>query len=144
MTSNVPPPYPGENNPTNGLPSYGSVAPPGGSYPPPPSGGYQPQAPSGVPETNKTALWSMIAGIASIPLLCLCGIGFFGGITALALGIVSKGQIKKSQGMQTGNGQALAGIILGAVAIALTIIYVIGIFALGFAGSFPSSDYSNY
>ena len=78
----------------------------------------------------------MITGIVSIPFLCLCGVGFFGGIAALILGIVSKGQIGKSQGMQTGSGQALAGIILGAVTISLTVLYVIGIFALGFAGSF--------
>jgi hypothetical protein len=53
MTTNEPPPYPGEPNPSGSdLPSYGSTPPPPegsypppppqGSYPPPPPGGYQP------------------------------------------------------------------------------------------------------
>jgi uncharacterized membrane protein len=44
MTTNEPPPYPGQPNPSGSdLPSYGSTPPPPeGSYPPPPAGGYQP------------------------------------------------------------------------------------------------------
>lgn len=87
------------------------------------------------PQANQMALWSMITGIASIPLLCLCGLGFFAGIAAMVLGIVSKGQISKSRGMQTGGDQALAGIILGSIAIAFAVLYVIGVVAMGFAGS---------
>ncbi|KAA1399699.1 hypothetical protein [Aeromicrobium ginsengisoli] len=42
MTTNEPPPYPGDSNPpTNDLPAYGSPPPPPGSYPPP-QGGYPP------------------------------------------------------------------------------------------------------
>jgi len=112
-------------------PSYppGNEPPPGATY------GYGAPGFQG-PQANQMALWSMITGIASIPLLCLCGIGFLAGIAALTLGIVSKGQISKSQGMQAGGGQALAGIILGAIAIAFAVLYVIGIFVMGFAGSF--------
>ncbi len=128
MTSPEPPP-----------PSYGSAPPPGGyqAFPP---GGYQQH-----PQDNQLALWSMISGIASIPMLCLCGTGFFVGITALVLGIVARGQIGKTQGMQSGNGQALAGIILGSVAIALTIVYAIGMFTFGMMGSFGSyGSYGDY
>jgi hypothetical protein len=43
MTTNEPPPYPGDPTPAgSGLPSYGSVQPPEGGYPPPPPGGYPP------------------------------------------------------------------------------------------------------
>ena len=49
MTTNEPPPYPGDDQPnTNDLPAYGSVPPPQGDYPPPPPGAYPPPgAPGG-------------------------------------------------------------------------------------------------
>ncbi|MGZ5389077.1 MAG: DUF4190 domain-containing protein [Aeromicrobium sp.] len=117
----------------------GDQPPPPGNEPPPPVApyGYGVSGFQG-PQANQMALWSMISGIASIPLLCLCGTGFFAGIAALALGLVSKGQIDKSRGMQTGSGQALAGIILGSTTIALAVLYMIVMFAFGIAGSFSN------
>ena len=111
-------------------PSYppGNEPPPGATY------GYGAPGLQG-PQANQMALWSMITGIASIPLLCLCGLGFLTGIAAMVLGIISKSQISKSQGMQSGGGQALAGIILGAIAIVFAVLYGVGIFVMGFAGS---------
>jgi len=117
------------------------------SYPSYPTGNEPPTPPPGAsygygapgfqgPRANQLALWSMISGIAAIPLLCLCGIGFFAGIAALILGIISKGQIGKSQGMETGSGQALAGIILGSVTLVFTAMYVFFMVAWGFSGSF--------
>ena len=127
--TNEPPPYPGEPNPsTSGLPSYGSQPPPpGGSYPPPPPGSYPP-APGGYggpPQQNKKALWSMIVGIASLVIGLFCGFLVVGSIVAIVLGFIARGEISRSNGTQTGKGQALTGIITGFVLIALVILGVI-------------------
>ena len=128
MTTNEPPPYPGEPNPsTSGLPSYGSTPPPpAGSYPPPPGGQYPaPGGYGGPPQQNKKALWSMILGIVGI--VCC---GFFTGIPALILGNQAKGEIRRSGGQQTGEGMATAGVVLGIISIVLGVISVI-LFATG-------------
>jgi hypothetical protein len=129
MTTNEPPPYPGQDPQTpssSGLPSYGSVPPPAdGSYPPPPGG--QPPAPGGyrAPEGNKKALASMIVGIASLVLGLFCGFLVVGGIVAIVLGVIARGEIARSNGTQTGSGQALTGIITGSVLVALFVLGVI-------------------
>jgi hypothetical protein len=126
--TNEPPPYPGDPNPsTSGLPAYGSTPPPEGGYPPPPPGGYPP-APGGYggpPQPNKKALWSMIVGIASLVLGLFCGFLVVGSIVAIVLGFIARGEIASSNGTQTGNGQALTGIITGFVLIALVILGII-------------------
>jgi hypothetical protein len=49
-----------------------------------------------------------------------CGLG---SVLAIIFGFVSQSQIKAAQGRQSGAGMAKAGIILGFVGIALTILY---------------------
>lgn len=62
MTTNEPPPYPGDPNPpANDLPAYGSTPPTGppppeGQYPPPPPGGYQPPVGGGSPYSPTEAI----------------------------------------------------------------------------------------
>jgi hypothetical protein len=68
-------------------------------------------------------LASMIVGIVSIPLACLCGLGLLGGIVAIVLGFLGKG--KADRGEATNRGQALAGIITGAVALGLGVLWII-------------------
>lgn len=117
-----------QNPTTSGLPSYGSVPPPPeGSYPPPPPppGAPAPGGYGGVPQQNKKALWSMILGILGI--VCC---GFFAGIPALILGNQAKQEIAASGGMQTGDGMAKAGVILGIIAIVLGALSLI-LFATG-------------
>ncbi len=89
--------------------SYTPPPPP----PPPGAGGYPPQ-------TNQKALWAMILGILS---LVLCGI--FAGVAAIILGNSAQKEIAGSGGMQTGQGMAKAGIILGWISVALTVLVVI-------------------
>jgi len=121
MTTNEPPPYPGEPNPSANNPqpppSYGSTPPPEGSYPPPPPGGYPPPAPGGYGaplESNKKALWSMILGILS-PLCC----GVILGPVAIVLSNQAKAEIAATGGVQPGAGQAKAGFILGIIGIVI-------------------------
>ncbi len=83
-----------------------------------------------MPPANETlAVVSLVLGCVAIPLMCLCGIFSVPcSIGALVTGILGKRKIKESNGQLTGDGMALAGIILGAVAASLSII---GIFAWG-------------
>ena len=86
--------------------------------PPPPMPG-DPGQPGGYaqPKTNTKALWSMILGI--VGLVC-CGL--FTGIPALILGNMAKKEIEGSAGAQTGAGMAKAGVILGIIAIVLSVV----------------------
>lgn len=85
--------------------------------PPPPPAGYGGYA---VPQQNKKALWSLILGI--LGLVC-CGI--FAAIPAVILGNMANNEIKTSGGSQTGGGMAKAGLILGAIGIVLSLVYII-------------------
>ena len=61
----------------------------------------------------------------AIAALC-CGIGGFlciiPAILGIVFGVIAKNQIRDSNGMQRGDGMATAGIVLGIVWIALTVI----------------------
>ena len=84
---------------------------------------YQPAgAPASAPN-NTFGLVSMILGIAAIPLVCCCYIGVPLGIAAGVLGFM--GKQKADQGLATNRGMAMAGLICGAVAIVLGILFVI-------------------
>lgn len=72
----------------------------------------------------------MITGITSLVLGLCCGLLVVGSIVAIVLGFVARGEIQRSQGTQTGAGQALTGIITGFVAVGLLLV-VIALFASG-------------
>ena len=109
-------------------PSYGQPAagqewggPPGPGIPPapgaaPPGAGYPVTA---APKNNGLAVGSMVVSIFSI--LCIQPIGIVGAI----MGHVALGQINKSGGMQTGRGMAIAGIVIGWIAFALFVLFLI-------------------
>jgi hypothetical protein len=84
--------------------------PPPPPPPPPPGGGYQPVAAG----NNGFAVASLVLGILG----CL-GIA---AILAVVFGFIARSQIRKSG--QAGDGMAVAGIVLGFVWIALSIITV--------------------
>jgi hypothetical protein len=104
-----------------GAPTMQQPAVPG-SYPPP--GGYPPPGAAGVPmpgspgsRTNALAIVSFVAG-----LIWICGAGSF---IAVILGHVSLSQIKRTQ--EKGRGFAIAGLILGYIGVALTILAVVAL-----------------
>ena len=70
---------------------------------------------------------SMVLGIIALPALLFWPLALILGIVGLTLGLVARGQIKRS-GMQ-GAGQAMAGIICSALALALIVVLfvIIGI-----------------
>lgn len=124
----------------------------GNWYPPtPPSGATPPWATSApdargpvpygygwgtpVPRTEPLAIWSFVLAVAGIPLLCACYIGLAGTITAIPLGIAARTSIRSSGGTLTGDGLALAGIIIGSVATAAAVLFFVFTVAVELAGS---------
>ncbi len=124
-----PPPTPSWSAPPPPPPTTPSWAPP----PPPPSYGSTPGAGpgtgygptpayTGVPDsgqkTNTLAIVALVTGILG---LC-CGIL---SVPALITGVMGRNQIKASNGLEKGDGMALAGVILGAVGLVLWALYIV-------------------
>lgn len=85
-----------------------------------------------IPQQGKTsglAITSLVLGILS---LCC---GFFLGIPAIITGVIARKKIRFS--LMTGDGMALAGIILGCFSFVVTILYIV-ISIPGFAGAFEN------
>ena len=90
--------------------------------PPPQHAGAQPAA----GQQNQLALWAMITGIAAIVLIWIPYVsiaGLLAAIAAVVLGIMGNNKAKVLGG--AGRGQAITGIVLGAVALALFIIAIV-------------------
>lgn len=98
---------------------------------------------SSATKTNSLAIVSLVLGIVSIPLLFLNGCGVLFGIGALITGLIARGQIKSSAGAQTGDGLALAGVILGVIVGVLIGIAVITISILLLLGPVVGNVFSN-
>lgn len=96
--------------PTNQVPPTGPYAAPYGS-------------PYGAPpKTNGMAIAALVVGLAG------CGFNFLG----IIFGIIANNQIKASNGTQTGQGMATAGIVLGALSILGVIIYFGSLSSIGY------------
>ncbi|MGK5522747.1 DUF4190 domain-containing protein [Micromonospora sp. URMC 107] len=103
------------------------------AYAPPPmypNAGFTGKGPG--QQQNTLGLVSMILGIASIPLVC-CYLGIPLGIGALVTGWL--GKQKAAQGLADNNGQALAGLICGAIGVVLGLLQII---LLGFSFTLPN------
>lgn len=117
------PPQPGYPPPAG--PTDGGYTPPG--YPPPPP---PPQQPFGAPPypgagygypappsgTNTLAIGSLVASVIGL----LCGIG---SIIGIVLGVIALNQIKQTR--QGGYGLAVAGIVVGAASLVISLIWMI-------------------
>jgi hypothetical protein len=80
-------------------------------------------------KTNTLATVSLVSGLAQF--VCF---PFIGAIVAIVTGHIARSQIKRSQGAEGGAGLALAGLILGYVGLALTVLA--GIAAIVFFAAF--------
>ena len=83
-----------------------------------PAGGNGGAAPPAARENNTLGIISMIVGILGILTVCCGYLSIFLGIVALILGIIAKGKNQRF---------AMAGIILGAVALVLAIIFLVAL-----------------
>ncbi|MEZ0449190.1 DUF4190 domain-containing protein [Cellulomonas sp. ICMP 17802] len=128
------PPYPAAPQyPGTASPQYPAATPYGsapGGYPPA-AGAYQPGYAPVYPK-NSLAVWSLVLGIASFVLSC----GLFTGIPAIIVGNNAKKAV--ANGEANNGGMATAGIILGWVAIVLSILGIIL-----FAVLFSNADFRN-
>ncbi len=77
-----------------------------------------------MPKTDSLAICSLVFGI-----LAFLGLGPLGGIPAIICGHIARNSIKKSEGQLSGGGMALAGVILGYIILALTILIVLVFFS---------------
>ena len=78
------------------------------------------------PRTNGKATAALWSGIGSIVLTLCCGLGILG-VVPIVLGVKARAEIRATGGQQEGDGMALAGIITGAVAIVLSILFIAAI-----------------
>jgi len=100
----------------------------------------QPPAPVG-PQTSNMAIVSLIAGIVSWFMLPVLG-----AIVAVITGNMAKKEIRASAGLLTGDGMATAGLVLGWIQLALTVlgVCVIGVMiALGITAPLMCLPFAN-
>ena len=113
--------------------------PPSGAWSPAPPSPYgAPGGPAGYARTDGMAVASLVCGIVSF-VMCLGG---FTGIAAIILGILSRKKIDQSGGALTGRGMATAGLVLGIIAVALTVLFVVLIVILAATGELDDTDTS--
>ena len=86
-----------------------------------------------VRKTNGLAITSLILGIVAIPLGCCYGSGALFGVAAFITGLIGHRQTKESGGAQSGEGMALAGMILGGVSVLVGLEFI-GLLVLGLLG----------
>lgn len=79
--------------------------------------------PAQQPAPSALAIASLVAGI--------CGLFFFGSLIAVVCGHIARANIQASQGMQTGDGVALSGLILGYIGLGLTLLVFVFIMVAG-------------
>lgn len=116
-------PYPAPAPPPPSYPGAGYPGYAGAPAPVPPIDPYY-SSPSSI--NNGLAIASLATSIAGVPLLFACLIGVPLAIAAIVMGIVALNQIKQTQ--QQGRGMAIAGIVIGAVTLAIPLlIYLIGL-----------------
>ena len=75
------------------------------------------------------SILSMITGIVSVPMICLCFLSIPFSLFAIVSGHISRSICRRSQGRVTGDGMAVAGLVLGY----LTLLVTIGIWVTWFA-----------
>lgn len=121
------PTYGAPGQPTYGASGYGQ---PGG-YPGQPGYGQPGYGPPTNPQ-NQKALWSMILGIASIPLMFCCYLGAPMAIAGIVLSFMGKGEIDRSNGVQTNRTMATVGLVTSIIALA-TALALIAMVASGLA-----------
>ena len=94
--------------------------------------GAQSQGPP--PQTSQTsglAIVSLVLGIVSYPMGCCYGVGLIPAIAAIVTGVIARQQIRSSRGLQSGEGLAIAGIVLGAILIVFLVCAICAIMGLG-------------
>jgi hypothetical protein len=112
-------------------------APVPAAAPPPPAVDYASRAPT--PATSGLAIASLVLGIGGLTLLPLIG-----SIAAIILGYMARSDIRKRPGEVTGDGLAMAGLVMGWIAVGLSILGLLagaGLLVCGVCGSLGAGGY---
>jgi Flp pilus assembly pilin Flp len=65
---------------------------------------------------------------------CCYGVGLIPAFAAIVTGLIARQQIRSSRGLQSGEGLAIAGIVLGAILIVFVVVAICAIMGLGLLG----------
>ena len=68
---------------------------------------------------------ALVLAISGTVLLCACGIGVIGTIAAIPMGLTARSRIRASGGTLTGDGVALAAVVIGSIATALAVVVLL-------------------
>lgn len=131
--------YPAPSAPPSA--AYGYPAPPAGpsaAYGYPGYPGYAGQQAWGPAPANGLGVAAMVLGIISVVGFCMWGLGIILGLLALIFGIIGRGRAKR--GEATNGGMALAGIILGSIAMAISAAFL-GFLIWAIANDETGSEY---
>ncbi|MEU0498693.1 DUF4190 domain-containing protein [Mycobacterium sp. NPDC006124] len=132
-----PPGYPQPGHPQGGYPPPGYPPPgyPPPGYPPQYQGGYayDPYAPARPAGTNGKAIAALVTSLVG---LFFCGVP---AIFGLILGVIAMRETRRTG--QEGHGMALAGVIVGALAVAGWVVYAVVIFLAIAVTSTPTYGY---
>ncbi|WP_330287484.1 DUF4190 domain-containing protein [Streptomyces sp. NBC_00576] len=124
-----------------GYPQQSGYAGSGPGYPAPPMYGGGPGygwAPMAPQPMNGMGTASLVVGIISAVFFCLWPLAIILGILAVVFGLVARQRARRGQA--TNPGQALAGIICGAVGIVIAVAFGVLIIAFGEEGSADNID----
>lgn len=83
----------------------------------------QPPPASSAPRTSGFAVTSLVLGIAS--LTCTGFLGIVLAPLAIVFGVRARRTISASNGWRTGDGLAVAGIVLGVIGIVISVVYLV-------------------
>ena len=75
------------------------------------------------------AILSMISGIISIPFICMCFLSIPFSLFAIVGGHIARGICRRSEGRVTGQGMAIAGLVLGYVSLTILLGMLLFLFA---------------
>lgn len=107
--------------PTSGGPGaprpagHGPTAPP--AHPTQPTQTWGPGYASFGPVTNQKAAWALGTAVVSLFVACCAGPLGLLGVVAIVLAVKARGEIAASAGQQRGDGMAVAGFVVGIVAV---------------------------
>ena len=89
------------------------------------AGPYPPYGPYGYQQpTNGKATGALWTGVGALVLVFCCGAGILG-LVPIVLGVMARGEIRRNGGQQGGDGMAIAGIVMGSIAVVLSIAFIV-------------------
>lgn len=119
------PPPPQQPHPGPPGQPYGAPPPPYGAPYPPVGYGYP--APTPLPPKHPRSTSALVVGLVALAGGFVCGLPLLAGPVAWIMGASARREMRRRPGAYSGDGEALAGMVLGIVATVLLVVAVIGL-----------------